>query len=75
MSRERLARDVFDTFATHAGLIYDVTDTDRRAQYGKKCCMHFFFILFFIHLSFVPLLSIGPVKFFRFDAPLRSLLK
>ena len=26
-SRKMLARDVFDTFATHPGLVYDVIDT------------------------------------------------
>ena len=31
-SRKRLARDVFDTFASYAGLVYDVTDTDCCAQ-------------------------------------------
>jgi len=25
---KRLSRDVVDTFATHAGLVYDVTDAD-----------------------------------------------
>ena len=28
-SRKRLARDVFDNFATSASLAHDVTDTDR----------------------------------------------
>ena len=32
---ERLARDAFDTYATHAGLGYDVTETDCRAQNGS----------------------------------------
>ena len=26
--RKMLARDVFDTFVTHAGLVHDVSDTD-----------------------------------------------
>ena len=34
-SRKRLARDVFDTFTTHAGLVHDVTNTDCRAQNGS----------------------------------------
>ena len=34
-SRKRLVRDVFDTFATHARLVYDVTDTDYWAQNGS----------------------------------------
>ena len=28
-SRKRLARDVFDTVATHSALVHDVTDTER----------------------------------------------
>ena len=34
-SRQRLARDVFDTFATHAGLVCDVTNTDCLTQSGN----------------------------------------
>ena len=34
-SRKGLARDAFDTFATHAGLVYDVTDTDSWTQNGS----------------------------------------
>ena len=30
-----LARNVFDTFATHFGLVHDVTDTDCWPQYGS----------------------------------------
>ena len=35
-SRKRLARDVLDSFATHAGLVYDVTDTDCWHTQKKK---------------------------------------
>ena len=34
-NRNRLARDALDTFATHAGCVYDVTDTDCWAQNGS----------------------------------------
>ena len=34
-SGKRLSRDVFDTFATHASLVYDVIDTDSWAQNGS----------------------------------------
>ena len=34
--QKRLARDVFDTFATHFGLVYDVTDTHCWAQNGSS---------------------------------------
>ena len=33
-STKSVARDVFDTFATHTGHIHDVTDTDCWAQHG-----------------------------------------
>ena len=35
MSRKRLACDVFDTFATHPDLVYNVDDTDWCAQNGR----------------------------------------
>ena len=31
-SSEMLARDVFDIFVTHSGLVHDVTDTDSGTQ-------------------------------------------
>ena len=34
-SRKALARDIFDTFAPHAGLAYDVTDAVYWAQNGS----------------------------------------
>ena len=34
-SRKGLASDVVDTFATHSGLVRDVTDTDFLAQNGR----------------------------------------
>ena len=34
-NRKRLARDVPDTFATHAGRINDMTDTDCQRQNGS----------------------------------------
>ena len=34
-SRKGLVRDVFDTFATRSGLVYDVTDTDCWTQNGS----------------------------------------
>ena len=34
-SRKQLARDVFKSFATHSGLVYDVTDTDCCVQNGS----------------------------------------
>ena len=40
-SRNRLARDVFDTFTTHAGHVYDVTDTDCWGQNGLTQCRAF----------------------------------
>ena len=38
LSLKKLARDVFDNFATHGGLVYEVTDTDRseRKKKGEK---------------------------------------
>ena len=34
MKSGNFAHQVFDTFATHLGLVYDVTDADCWAQYG-----------------------------------------
>ena len=34
-SRKRCALDIFDTFAAHAGLIYNITDADHCAQNGS----------------------------------------
>ena len=46
-SRKRLARDVADSFANHADLVYDVTDTDCRAQNGSihGCCWFVCFVV------------------------------
>ena len=33
--RKRLAREAFDIFATHSGLVHDVTDTDCWAQNSR----------------------------------------
>ena len=40
-SRERSARDVLDAIATHASLVYDVTDTGHWAQNGSTHCRVF----------------------------------
>ena len=37
-SRKSLAHDVFNTFATHAGHVYDITDTWQNLQ----LCLHDF---------------------------------
>ena len=51
-SRKRLAHDLFATFATHAGLVHDITDTDCWAQNGSThghvfITLNFIFNLFF----------------------------
>ena len=40
--RKRSSRDVFDTFARHAGLVYDVTDTDYWAHIHCSAHGHVF---------------------------------
>ena len=58
-SRKRLARDVADSFATHADLVYDVTDTDCRAQNGSihGCCL--FVLLLLVGVVVVVLFFFG----------------
>ena len=36
LSLKKLARDVFDNFDTHGGLVYEVADTDRSGKKQKK---------------------------------------
>ena len=37
--RKRLACDVLDTFATHAGLVYDITDIDWAQNGNTHSCV------------------------------------
>ena len=47
-SRKRLARDVFDTFATHARLVYDVIDRllGTKWQHSRSCFGDFETLIF-----------------------------
>ena len=52
-----LARDVFDTFGSHSGLVHDVTDADCRAQNGVYpvfcCCVCVFLCVVLLRPSHV----------------------
>ena len=49
-NRKGLARDVFDTFGSHSGLVHDVTDADCWAQNGVYPDCWFFWWLFLVVL-------------------------
>ena len=78
---------VFDTFATHSGLVYDVTDTDCWAQNGSN--QSYFVQLLNIDVltnwvrsgvkqktavcrCFIPFLSVGPMRLIHVSPPLRA---
>ena len=41
-SRKRLAQDIFDTFATHSGLVHDVTEIVLSKWQHLLSCAHDF---------------------------------
>ena len=68
-SRKRLARDVFDIFATHTGLVYDVNDPKRQLSHSGFRDFQTkisFFISFFFKRDFQTKIIYFKKNFFYF---------